>query len=163
MGRAVAHLLILPSWDEKQMAIGETLYRIGTSTKKLFPSIPALIEFYGESHPQTRCLRAPSGVAWACGTTAPKPPPAAAPAAPAALAVPLLVPASFLCRMDACSTAWGKPAGAPAGGWETTQPTREAVDLTPPPHTHTHTLVHPPKTKPTHCEVSFFLLLRWET
>ena len=43
---AVYHFLILPSWDPTGRAAGETLYRIGASSKKLFTAIPELIRYY---------------------------------------------------------------------------------------------------------------------
>ena len=34
--KVVQHMLVLPSWDPTGKAAGETLYRIGTKTKKLY-------------------------------------------------------------------------------------------------------------------------------
>ena len=38
--------LVLPSWDPTGKAAGETLYRIGTKTKRLFTSVPELVKYY---------------------------------------------------------------------------------------------------------------------
>lgn len=46
MGYALEHMLILPSWDPTRCARGETLYRLGSKSTKLFVSIPDLIQFY---------------------------------------------------------------------------------------------------------------------
>lgn len=46
MGYALEHMLILPSWDSTRCARGETLYRLGSKSTKLFVSIPDLIQFY---------------------------------------------------------------------------------------------------------------------
>lgn len=40
------HLLVLPSWDDTRQAEGETVYRVGTRSRRLFSSIPDLIEYY---------------------------------------------------------------------------------------------------------------------
>ena len=42
----VYHVLILPSWDPSRQAEGETVYRVGTRSKKLFNSIPDLVSYY---------------------------------------------------------------------------------------------------------------------
>ena len=45
-GYKVENMLILPSWDPTKRAQGETLYRLGTTSKTFFANIPDLIVFY---------------------------------------------------------------------------------------------------------------------
>ena len=47
---AVYHFLVLPSWDPTGRSAGETLYRIGVESRKLFTSIPEMIRYYASGN-----------------------------------------------------------------------------------------------------------------